>query len=408
MLMHQENQQPPVVFVETEFPCYLLGDRPADLAVIVAKAFPQVVEQQGKVKNVFPRDRAVSPAERTVVVGTTNGSLDRLQRVLVDRVLVHEVELNQAPGVVERRQKTLQQPDAVQVAKQAAKTQRVRQTPEKQAASLLGHRASGNGGPDSFQSIVIHGDPETSGQIEQQQKRLRLAKLGVTHSPVCPDPVRTDHESIGGAVSHETIDDRPEHGRAAHPLDKSSDNILQAGGLSIVVAHEPLDAEQRALPLESQPPGQTQLLFPSQHVLSHPGMEVKFIADSQQEIDGIRQRAGIFARDRAAVLKNLHVGRTIASRGHPTEHVSISEPARTFLDVGFQQIDCSRMVVAVFRGPLGDQTRGEPPNRTRADHPLEVCLQVSVQAVVPDHEPGLHECRPAGQVAAGERHAIGR
>ena len=80
------------------------GDPQPHLAVVFQVALAQVVDQERQVQQVLLRDRTVDPAQRPGSGPKVRGELDRPQAMLVDRVLVVLVELQQSRGRDGRRE----------------------------------------------------------------------------------------------------------------------------------------------------------------------------------------------------------------------------------------------------------------------------------------------------------------
>ena len=104
--------------------------------MVLQKALAQVVDQQGQVQHVLVGDAAVDAPQRPGVAGQLRGELHRPQTVLVHRVLVILVELQQAAGAGELGDEALQDGGVVQVAEQRSKPAGMRQQREEAAAGL--------------------------------------------------------------------------------------------------------------------------------------------------------------------------------------------------------------------------------------------------------------------------------
>ena len=85
------------------------------------KPLAQVVDQQGQVQHVLVGDAAVDASHRARLAEQLGGELHRPEAVLVDRVLVVLVELEQSAGVGELGDEPLQDARLVQVAQQRAR-----------------------------------------------------------------------------------------------------------------------------------------------------------------------------------------------------------------------------------------------------------------------------------------------
>ena len=74
------------------------------------------MDQQRQVQDVLAGDGAVDASQRPLVLGLLRGAFDRPQAMLVDRVLVVLVELQQAAGVDIGGDEALQQMGLVEIA----------------------------------------------------------------------------------------------------------------------------------------------------------------------------------------------------------------------------------------------------------------------------------------------------
>ena len=114
-----------------------LGDLQPDLAMVLQKALAQVVDQQGQVQDVACRrcrGRRVPSGPWSPT--NSRGELHRPQAMLVDRVLVILVELQQSAGAGELGNEAFQDGGVVQVAQQRAQPAGMRQQRQEAAARL--------------------------------------------------------------------------------------------------------------------------------------------------------------------------------------------------------------------------------------------------------------------------------
>ena len=112
------------------------GDFQSHLAVIFQQPLAQVVDQQGQVQEMLVLQPAIDAPHRPRVVQQFFGELDRADAMLIDRVFVVLVELQQPAGAGEIGEEPLQDRHVVQVAEQRAQAAGVGQQGEEMAAGL--------------------------------------------------------------------------------------------------------------------------------------------------------------------------------------------------------------------------------------------------------------------------------
>ncbi len=136
MLVDEELQRFGVVRRQAKPQGRPLGDLQADLAMVLQETLAQVVNQQGQMEHSLIGDAAVDAPQRPGVADQLGGELDRPKAMLVHRVLVILVELQESAGAGEFGNESLQDGGVVQIAKQRAEPARMRQQREEAAARL--------------------------------------------------------------------------------------------------------------------------------------------------------------------------------------------------------------------------------------------------------------------------------
>ena len=136
MLVDEKLDDLRLVRLQAQPPAGLFGDLQAHLAVIFQQALAQVVDQQGQVQKMLVLQPAINASHRPGVVEQFLGELDRADAMLIDRVLVILVELQQPAGTGEIGKKPLQDRHVVQVAEQRAQAAGVGQQGEEMPAGL--------------------------------------------------------------------------------------------------------------------------------------------------------------------------------------------------------------------------------------------------------------------------------
>ena len=116
------------------------GDLQPHFAMILQTPLAEVVDQQRQMQQMLLRNRPVDSAHRPGVRRKLRGELHRPQAVLVDRVLVILIELQQSPGVLELGNEPFEQAGAVQVAQQRRQAARGWAKQRKEMATRLGRR----------------------------------------------------------------------------------------------------------------------------------------------------------------------------------------------------------------------------------------------------------------------------
>ncbi len=115
------------------------GDLQPHLAMILQMALAQVVNQQRQVQQMLLGKRAIDPAHGAAVRRKLRGKLHRPQAMLIDRVLVILVELQQPPGMLELGDESFEKAGTVHVAQQRRKPRGMGQQ-RKEMAARLGRR----------------------------------------------------------------------------------------------------------------------------------------------------------------------------------------------------------------------------------------------------------------------------
>ena len=147
VLVDEELDGLRLVRLQAQPPAGLLGDLQADLAVVFQQPLAQVVDQQGQVQEVLVLQPAIDAPHRPRVVQQPLGELDRADAMLIDRVLVILVELQQAAGTGEIGQKPLQDRHVVQVAEQRAQAAGMGQQGKEMPAGLRAAGVAASGPP---------------------------------------------------------------------------------------------------------------------------------------------------------------------------------------------------------------------------------------------------------------------
>ena len=252
-------------------------------------AFAQVVDQQRQVQQVLLGQGAVDAPQRSRVRPKVRGELHRPQTMLVHRVLVVLIELQQAPGVMELGNESLQEVGVVQIAQQRAEPGRMAQQREEMAAGL--RRRQGlrqltgvppdrlpRGGRDRLVVEIrqVH-QPHDGRQIAAEQFEAAPRGQNARRPDVNPvlHPMAEQHgDQPGRAVARAGLGHKP-RGHVAH-----------GRGMAEVIPHELLDRQQAGLGLVAAKLGNAKLVGPIEHVGRLVGVEVQFVPQPQQELAG--------------------------------------------------------------------------------------------------------------------------
>ena len=136
MLVDEKLDDLRLVRLKAQPPAGLLGDFQSDLAVIFQQPLAQVVDQQGEVQEMLVLQPSINPPHRPRVVKQPLGELDGPDAMLIDRVLVILIELQQPAGTGEIGKEALQDRHVMQVAKERSQAAGMGQQGEKMAAGL--------------------------------------------------------------------------------------------------------------------------------------------------------------------------------------------------------------------------------------------------------------------------------
>ena len=180
VLVHEELDDLRLVRLQAQPPAGLLGDLQSHLAMVFQQPLAQVVDQQGQVQKVLVLQPAIDAPHRPRVVQQPLGELHRADAMLIDRVLVVLVELQQAAGPGEIGEEPLQDRRVVQVAEQRAQAAGVGQQREEMPAGLRrrGTLRSGSRArlaADLFPREGRDGHVVQVGQIDHLHDRRQIA-----------------------------------------------------------------------------------------------------------------------------------------------------------------------------------------------------------------------------------------
>ena len=138
MLVHQKLERLGLAQRQPQPLGGFLGNPQADFAVVFDKTLAQVVNQQGQVQRSLLLDAAVDAAQQARIGDEIGGPLDRQDAMLVDRVLVILVELQQAAGMREGGNDFFQHAQLVQPPQQLAQPAGLRDQRQKLLARFRG------------------------------------------------------------------------------------------------------------------------------------------------------------------------------------------------------------------------------------------------------------------------------
>src|SRR5262249_32983652 len=130
------HDQLAIVFRQLELFRNALGQLGALFGVVDGEPFARIVQKQREVQQVLAPDLTIGQADRAAVFEPAAGGLHRPDRVLVDRVLVIVVELNEAADMLERRNEPSEQADGVKVPQKTSEAHRLGEGLQKQLAAL--------------------------------------------------------------------------------------------------------------------------------------------------------------------------------------------------------------------------------------------------------------------------------
>ena len=305
----QQTQRLGFVVGQVQSPGRFRCNACSHFAVIVVVAFSQVMHQQRQVQQSLVPQIAIGRPHRPRVVQETGGALHRPNTVLVDRVLVVVVELHQAAGVLHGRDKLLEHPQFVQAPQhvgQPARLAEQRQEPVDRVRRNLG-RAGPATGPLRMASHV-RWSIRLPYRLARSINRSTDARLLVTSaSPLrvalmCTGPTRKSRSTrwLNSGASAAV-----EPGGYLHAGDEVGRHVPDVARVLEEIPHEPLDRQHARQLLVAVCLGQPHLFVPRQEILGLAGMEVHFIAESQQEFVGLHQLAGDLRTTSAPIWSRL-------------------------------------------------------------------------------------------------------
>ena len=289
MFVDQEPQRVRVGLRKPQLLAAFLGELAAHLAVVARIAFPQIMEQQGEMQQIFSSQRAIGFAQRVAARTEFCGAFDRPDRVLVDRELVKIVELHEVPRMGERRHDFFQHPQFMQPSQQFAEPRGLGKQSEETAAKqrcevdrvLAEHRRADRGPCPRLDPLV--------GQIRQfhqpQDFRRIAAQLGQTAFRD-RDVSRTNSEIAIQFVGHQRREQGLGKRHGPRVGQEVRGDVADFARVPEVIPHQPLDRQKRLVARIPQPIGDATLLGLVENVLRSPSMEVQLVPQPQQELAG--------------------------------------------------------------------------------------------------------------------------
>ncbi len=330
--------------------------------------------------------------------------------MLVHRVLVILVELQQSAGAVEIGDEAFQDAGAVQVVEDHAQPARMRQQRQEPAARL-GRRFRGKlrrlpadefpRGRRDRRVVEVRqlGQPHDLRQVAA--KFLQAAAGGGDSGGPHAKPLLHAMAQHGGGQPGEPL---PTHRLGHEPLD----HVAHLVRVAEILAHELFHRQQPGDRLVAQGRGDPQLLAARQHVGGLAGVEVQLVAEPEEEFTRPLDRCKVFVAQCAAVAQFARIGRAVANESDPAEQLQVAQPAGGSLDVGLQQEDGFAVAGPLFEPRLHDrrhQVAGPPAHlAAEAPHePLEKPLAAAKQPRL--HQRGANGRIPGGQPARLPRRA---
>ncbi len=306
---------------------------------------------------------AIDAAHRSRVVQQPLGKLDRADTVLINRVLMILVELQQSAGAGEIREKAFQQGHVVQLAKERAQAARMRQQ-RKEIPACFGWKMRRHVGRLAADLLPGAGGDRhvvQVGQIDHLHNGRQVAPQPRQSPPRRHHPQRTDHivrlDAMAEKVRQRRVEPLPGRG-LGHEVRR---HVADAVRVAEVFLHEAFHRQQPGGRLQSAAFRQAELLRPAEHVVGLAGVKVQFIAEPEQKRRGPLDGAEVVRRKNAGVAKIGEVGQPIADEADPAEQRQVAERARRALDVRLQQENRLAVAPPLFLAGLADAGQQAPP-----------------------------------------------
>ena len=259
--------------------------------MVLGKSLPQVVEQEREQERPATGELPPRPSEPRVVPGERRGAFDGEDAVLVHRVLVVVVELQQVPGVGEPGHEDLEDAHVVELPQRVPEAVGALEESEKRrdrrSVGLRGQRGHG----------LAHGLPHD--RIDRQRVEHRQF-----HQP--DDRARARHDPrdgarhrahVEGADAIQAVDhvaeharcDPPQRSRPTQPAEHGVAHLRDPPRVAEILAHEPLHAEQAVLARHGAALGDPQLFRPREVVVGLACREVQVDAHAGEEFRRLAQ-----------------------------------------------------------------------------------------------------------------------
>ena len=366
----------------------LLGDAQADFAMVFDVALAQVVNQQGQVQGPLLLDAQVDLTQGARIADEVGAAFHRPNAVLVDGVLVVFVELQQASGVREAGKDSFQHSQRVQPAEQLPEPPGARNERQKLAGDARAHVAVElrHGGAHDLPRFGRDAFVVQVGQLAQVEHfaqvglelleaPLRGYDLRGRYAIVAFDQVAEDgaqglgQRLSGPGVGHEIVGHAADGARVAE-----------------VLAHELLDRQDALGALALVQFGQPHLFVPVEHVVvGLAGVEVQFVAQSQQKLAAVAQGVLVRLAEDALQLQRVGIGLAIAGKAEPPHELQIAQSAARALDVRLQQKDGLAVLPPLLSARVVDRVKQALVAGPRA--PLELLEERLEQLFAAGQEP---------------------
>ena len=378
--------------------------------MVLDEPLAEVVNEQREQHQPLPPDLPPGGPEPALVGREGVRLFDRHDAVLVHRVLVVVVELQQIAGVGELGDDPLEQSHVVQPTQGRTETPRLleqRQEPgPRRLVDRVGMGRRGSpGGP--------HGLPRPAGDRQVVQHR----QLDQTHDafgPPCDLRRRVgQHRDLGGPDAEQAVDAVPDEAgeqladgrRATHAPHQRLGDLGHPPRVAEILPHEPLDTEQPSLLVD--PPGgrQPHLLVARQVVAGATGREMQVGADPGEEFAGIPQAVGIALGERPQMHEVVERRRVPAHATEPADELDVAQAARRPLHVGLQQ---GRGLTELLRlvASRGEQPVDQPAGAAARESP-EPRLEPLQDVAVSLEQAALAQRTEDRRIAGGEAPGIG-
>ena len=324
----------------------------------------------------------------------------RLQGVLVHRVAVEVVVLDEERDARELGDEAAQEPGLVQLAQRGGDSAGTVEEPE-EGAARVSRRAE----------LHVHLLQPLAHRVAKGVAQGHALGLGHRHALQHPDrpPLepRPPSEELAALDLESRHHARTARLRRGHVVEQEAHGeLVELRRAPVVVAHEELGGEEAAAGLVAEALGELRLQVEGQEVGAASRVEVGLVADAGEEVVGPARDHVVLVAQPPLAEEAVEPAAPVEGVAEPDHGVEVAEPAHALLDVGLLQTHRAsppRVPLQELRAHEGEEVAGG----ARVSEPrLHMLRERGEELGAARDEARLGERRAGVEVRAREGHAL--